>query len=151
LDEVGWDAPIRSVPQAYFRCLPRATLVDYWNEAIGEGFSRKVAALLHPDSTERAHVAKSLKKLYQVRPDTLHGNKLPEKSDKLGEARLLAAGVLGAILEWRDFQKRSGENTDREVFLDQLEKAERAERRMVQIPEGFKNCLPGAPKASPAP
>ena len=83
--------------------------------------------------------------------DTLHGNSLAEKSDKVAEARLLAAGVLGAIVEWRDFQKRNGHDTDREVFLDELDKAERVGGRMTGIPEGFKKCLPGAPKASPAP
>jgi hypothetical protein len=119
------------------------SLVCRKTEGITEELSRNVATLLHHDSTARPDVSKRIKELYTVRSKTLHGDDLPEKSESLNESRLLAAGVLGAIVEWRDYQKRMADNREREEFFKQLDHAERTGRRIPGgAPDGFSRCLP---------
>ena len=40
------------------------------------------------------------------------------------------------------YQTRLADNAERAYFLERLDEAEKAGKRMVGIPEGFARCLP---------
>jgi hypothetical protein len=111
-------------------------------EGIVDELSRNCAAVFESDRTKRSPVIKRIKKLYDTRSRALHGESTEMADASLVEARRLAAGVLGAVIEWRGYQRGMDDKSDREKFLEHMEDAVISGRRMVGIREEFRNCLP---------
>lgn len=79
------------------------------------------ATLLEPDARRRADAVKFVKRHYEARSRTLHGELLEHEHALRRDARMLASGVLVAILERRDFQRRAGiESETPDALLGEL-------------------------------
>ncbi|HPC96464.1 MAG TPA: HEPN domain-containing protein [Sedimentisphaerales bacterium] len=88
---------------------------------ISEKLSTDVAVLLEPES-ERRHAAKKfIKDLYDGRSDALHGKELQKDEHVREQARLLAGGILRAMVTRREFRRKLGyEPEDPEDLLKEL-------------------------------
>ena len=120
---------------------------------IMDELSWKVAGLLQPNSSEREATRKDVKELYSIRCKALHGETISDAPDgtarltkALSNARLLAAAVFGALVEWKDYQHRMADTTERKEFLDELVGAIDSKQQMVGAPENLSRCLPGQNK-----
>jgi len=112
-------------------------------DGIADRLSQNVATLLQPDSNERIAAIKKVKKLYDLRSRVLHGAKTEIDAGFEQQARTLAAGVFMAVLEWRMFVKRMGEqNKHVAEFFDALEEARVSGSRFVGVPEETSSWLP---------
>jgi len=114
------------------------------SQAITDRISRRAATLLAPESDRRAGAIKQIKKLYDERSKLVHGERIDLKQARSRtQSRLLAAGCLRAILEWRQCRRRLGlDEDDEQLFFDQLEDAETTGRRVVGVSEDSSNWLP---------
>ncbi|MFQ5734182.1 MAG: hypothetical protein ACE5KM_19775 [Planctomycetaceae bacterium] len=79
---------------------------------ISNQIAENVATLLEPDAMMRSQAVDFIKKLYDSRSRTLHGEILEHEATALQKARTLASGVLKAFLERKDFQARMGVQTE---------------------------------------
>src|SRR5207244_2363013 len=70
-----------------------------------------VAVLLEPWPEFRAHAAALMVECYKARSKVLHGDSL-EASVERKNARLLAAGVLAAVINRREFMRSNGDPAD---------------------------------------
>ncbi len=106
-------------------------------------FSRNVATLLESNANQRVVAIKAIKKLYDLRSKVLHGSKLEIALDLERRTRLLAAGVLLAILEWQACAKRLGdEGKTVPEFFKELEDAKVSGKQMVGVPDDASAWLP---------
>jgi hypothetical protein len=88
---------------------------------IANMFADNTASILEPDPTFRAAAVDFAKDLYDARSRVLHGDMLEHEATTRRQARVLAAAVLKAILERRDFQRRAGvESETPDALLDEL-------------------------------
>jgi hypothetical protein len=77
-------------------------------EEIANALADHVGALLEPEPGERANAVEFVKNLYGIRSDVLHGRSVEGDAEALQGARVLAAGVLSAIISRCVFLKRCG-------------------------------------------
>lgn len=117
-------------------------LVCSKTEGITEELSRNVATLLQPASRDRIVAIKAIKALYGVRSKAMHGEKLLDDEKAWRQTRLLAAGVLAAVIEWQLYQSRTGNSTERSNFITELENAKTSGDRFVGPDERLAHCLP---------
>lgn len=87
-------------------------------------FAENASALLEPDPTYRSSAVRWCKKLYGLRSEVLHGTGFNATRADASNARLLAAAVLKAMIERRDFVGRMGGDVEtpedllKELFND---------------------------------
>ena len=81
-------------------------------------------------------------RLYDLRCKAMHGERLANDYPAWTGARVLATAVLAAVLEWKKYQLRVGDSTERRTFLDELENAERSGALFVGPSERLAACLP---------
>jgi len=110
---------------------------------IVDELTRNVATLLEHDSNQRRYVQKEIKELYGLRCKTLHGESIKGDPIACDDARLLAAAVLGAAIEWLGYQRKMDDDEDRKNFCENLEEAREGGNRMIGIPDELSVCLPG--------
>lgn len=106
--------------------------------SITKQLSTNVPALLQPERTKRETAQKRLKKLYKIRCSVLHGGAIDKPPRDT--ARLLAAAVLAAAVEWNAFHHRVGNTSARKTFLEELHDTASG-RPMIGVPEEFSRCL----------
>lgn len=71
-----------------------------------------VAAALEPDPPHRSAASEFVKRLYDQRSRILHGEKAEGDPSARMNARILSAGLLKAMIERRDFLRKSGYSTE---------------------------------------
>jgi hypothetical protein len=71
-----------------------------------------IPILLEPDASERGKASTFVKRIYDARSRTLHGDHLNAESREATDARTLAAGCLYGLWFRSDFQRRMGETPD---------------------------------------
>jgi len=84
-------------------------LLSQGSNGISEKLGTIAAALLEPDSSERAKAKKFVKDLYDQRSRALHGEKIEMEPQARKNARHLAAAVLIAVLNIRYLSKHGSE------------------------------------------
>lgn len=90
-------------------------------QEISRQLSESIAALLEPMIEHRSSAEQYFRRLYDSRSKALHGSQLHDSSDEKWTARRLASEVLWAILERREFMRKSGFETDSpKTLLDEL-------------------------------
>lgn len=94
--------------------------------------AENAATFLEPTSRARADAVEFIKKLYDTRSRTLHGEKLEHEKTDRRHARMLAAAVLIAVLERREFQRKAG--FDPETPDDLLSELRKAKFLPGQVP-----------------
>ena len=82
------------------------------SDNIANTFAENSAVILEPDPNYRAAAVDFAKDLYNVRSRVLHGDVLEHEATVRRNSRILAAAILQAILERRDFQRRVGEDSE---------------------------------------
>lgn len=108
-------------------------LLGRGNTDISESLSTDVAVLLEPDPSRRKGAQRFVKGLYKSRSEALHGKTL-EKAEHVREhARLLAAGVLRAMIARRDYMRRYEEKPE---TLDKLLKKLDESEHLPSMPDG---------------
>jgi hypothetical protein len=113
-----------------------------------EGISRDVAenasTLLITDPGSRLAAQKAVKDLYAHRSKAVHGADLTEAQKELHarRARRLAASVVAAFLEWREFRERlEGTSEKRDAFFEDLAVARTEARPMLGVSTGYSGCF----------
>ena len=114
-------------------------------QGIVDELSRNVATLLQPDARSRQETIKAVKKLYDLRSKAMHGEQLTNDSEARDQVRLLAAAVFSAILDWQAYQKRVGDTSGRNDFLNELESAKTSGSAFIGPNERLAKCLPLSP------
>lgn len=111
-------------------------------EGITDELSRSVATLLEPDASQRLQVIKAIKQLYDRRSKALHGVSIDDDRQAWVRVRHLASGVLAAVADWADYQRRFPEKADRDTFLNRIQEDGVSGARMPEIREELRHCLP---------
>jgi hypothetical protein len=84
-------------------------------------FSENASALLEPEPGSRSQAVEWCKKLYNLRSEVLHGTGFNATSTDVSHARLLAAAVLKAMVERRNFVRRMEGDVEKvDVLLKEL-------------------------------
>lgn len=98
--------------------------------------ARHVAAIREPIGRKRPEVIKSVKSLYKTRSKMIHEGEQSDV-DEGGKKKLfeLAASVLGAVVSWRQYQRRVGGEPSAKEFFKELAAAEQSGERMVGVPD----------------
>lgn len=117
-------------------------LVCRKSQGIVDELSRNVATLLQRNSRDRRQTSRAIVRLYDLRCKAMHGERLANDYPAWTGARVLATAVLAAVLEWKKYQLRVGDSTERRTFLDELENAERSGALFVGPSERLAACLP---------
>jgi len=104
----------------------------------------KLPTLLEPDYRNRESFMNPIRKLYDKRSKLLHGENVEDERHgyALVQVNRLAAGTLGAMIEWRGFQGRMDDNANRKTFLEQIKEAQFHNKPVTGISDNFRNCLP---------
>ena len=114
------------------------------SEGIVDELSRHVASLLEPIGLNRPDAIQGAKKLYNVRSKVLHGDSLVGTDSDYWAARMLAAAVLKAAIEWRTHVERMGQAADRADFLSELKTISATGGQMVGVDPKLSRFLPKA-------
>mgnify|MGYP003824099197 CR=1 FL=1 len=83
-------------------------LLGRGNTEISERLSTDIAVLLEPDLSNRDEATQFARGIYNLRSQALHGTTTEGDKDTREKARLLAAGILRAVITRRDFMRKSG-------------------------------------------
>jgi len=95
-----------------------------------------VARLLELDLKQRGNAKEFVKNLYDIRSRTLHGERLDGEEASRRDGRRLAAAVLAAIVERRDFLLRAGyEPETPDQLFEELKKTQYDEGLIMGISE----------------
>ncbi len=108
------------------------SLLGEKTQGIGEDIAVKAATLLCPDAEHRRGVINIVKKMYDHRSRSLHGEQLMVEAETRERVRMLASTVLRAVLDWLEFSVRLG-NTQAEApqFFKALQYATDTGKRFV--------------------
>jgi hypothetical protein len=114
---------------------------------ISEALASNVATMLQPDPERRLDAMKRVKVLYGGRSDLVHGNTVEEQPALSRDARLLAAGVFRATMEWMRENGRIDESTVENTiaeaeFFDSIRRIDKTGRAMPGVPSYLVECLP---------
>jgi hypothetical protein len=82
-----------------------------------------VPTLLQPNSQGRTQKGERLKKYYSLRSKLVHGSTVDVTSQDAEVVRCLAAGVIRAVIAWRERRTREGFDTSWREFLNELKHA----------------------------
>ena len=91
---------------------------------VGKMLAENVANLLEPEPKQRFNAIGYVKSLYDARSRILHGSEIDTSQEKRDDARKLAAAVLMAFVDRREYVRRLAPHVDekpQDLFL-QLEK-----------------------------
>jgi hypothetical protein len=109
-------------------------------------FAENTAVILEPDPIYRDAAVDFAKDLYDSRSRVMHGDWLEHEATKRRNARVLAAAVLLAILERRDFQHRMGvESETPDALLNELKRGKWIPGQLTGVSESRVRQLWGAP------
>jgi hypothetical protein len=111
-------------------------LLGQKEDGLSEKLGRRISTLLEPESSKRNNVEIFFKPLYSLRSDALHGTKIDAESQARKNTRHLAAAVLIAVLNRRDFLMRSGyESETPDALLKELYDKTREAGQPMGVPE----------------
>jgi hypothetical protein len=110
--------------------------------AIAEQFSQRGAVLLEAERHRRPVATEQLKKLYNERSRTLHGNSLASTTSMRQDARRLASGALAAVVQWQDHRRKSGDAAERKSLMAELKEVIMSGQAVVGIDPDLRSCLP---------
>ncbi len=99
---------------------------------------RHVATLLVQDADIRKSRERVIDKLYDIRSQVMHGNRISASEEKSLCVRRIAAGVLRGIVSWMAHQERmAGETADTswKEFMDEVNAASRKPDIVVGVPD----------------
>ena len=121
-------------------------LVGRKGEGIVSSIADNVAALLEPDLDRRADAVEFSKRIYDLRSRVMHGEAIESERAVLGQARLLASGLLKAMLERRATMRRLGEEPETpEDLLREMKRGRFAAGLPGGVTESIARTLWGAP------
>jgi hypothetical protein len=112
------------------------------SQGIVDELSRNVASLLEPDKLNRMEAISAVKKLYNLRSKTLHGASVEGDERAKWKARVLAAAVMKAVVEWREHVARMGDQASRDDFLSELNSLSVTGNQMVGVSEALSKFIP---------
>ncbi|MCA9193603.1 MAG: hypothetical protein KDB03_17645 [Planctomycetales bacterium] len=95
--------------------------------------ARNVAALLEPIAIERPSFIKTVRCLYSIRCDAMHGKSIENCKESLQQVRKLAANTYKACFDWSDHMNRIGEAPTRKGFIEELTVCATTGQRMVGV------------------
>jgi len=110
--------------------------------AIAEQFSQRAAVLLETERHQRSIATERLKKLYNERSRTLHGDGMEGTRSTRQIARRLASGVIAAVVQWQDHRRKTGDTPERQSFVAELKEVTMSGQSVVGIDPGLSSCLP---------
>jgi hypothetical protein len=96
---------------------------------------KHVPTLLVQDAEKRRAKERVMDKLYKIRCNVLHGNKLDGLPRAYEISRIIAAAVVRAVVCWRENQVRVGGQTTWKELMDELHAASRKPSIVVGIPD----------------
>ena len=79
--------------------------------------------------------------LYGMRSRALHGRSIEDNEALWRATRVLAAGVLGAAIEWLDFQHGMRDKEGQREFASELEKSADSGEEFI-TGKKFRRCFP---------
>jgi hypothetical protein len=103
------------------------------HENINQRLSQNAAALLEASRRDRNAAARVVKNLYTVRSNVLHGQSLQCTPKLVEQSRLLAAAVIEASMEWREFRRRLQGRAAKTDFHEELSDAFATGRSIVGV------------------
>jgi hypothetical protein len=111
--------------------------------------AENVATLLEPLARYRNEAVKCVKRLYDLRSQTLHGTLLEEDTECSAQSRLLAWAVFNAFIERREFQRRLGVNSETpDDILGELRTLRFGDGIVPGVPRSDIRRLWGAPETN---
>jgi hypothetical protein len=110
--------------------------------AIAEQFSQRAAVLLETNRHQRSIATERLKKLYNERSRTLHGDGMESTNSTRQTARRLASGVIAAVVQWQDHRRKTGDAAERQSFVSELKEVTMSGQSVVGIDPRLSSCLP---------
>jgi hypothetical protein len=108
------------------------SLLGEKTQGIGEDIAVKTATLLFPDAEHRRGAINTVKKMYDIRSRSLHGEHLTVEAKTRERVRTLAGTVLRAVLDWLEFSARFGDTeAEASEFFADLQNATDTGKRFV--------------------
>ncbi len=90
-------------------CAAIESLLGEKTHGISEDVATKTATLLFPDAEYRRWAINIVKKMYDTRSRSLHGEQLTVEDKTREQVRTLAGTLLRAVLDWLEFSARFGD------------------------------------------
>jgi len=110
----------------------------------------KAPTLLARDGELRLRAEPAVKKLYNKRSRVLHGDELTVDEASHLAVRRLAAGIIRAIVERREFRKKTGYDKEKpDRLFEDLKRANRLNTWVDGVPDGAAEWLPKEAPKSP--
>ncbi len=119
-----------------------ALVCSHTHDNISKEVSRNVAAALEPHGPDRPSVIDEIRNLYGKRSKALHGEYIEDDETVWLRTRVLAAGVLGAAIEWLGFQRGMGDKEEQREFVSELRKSADSGTEFIVDSKKFRRCLP---------
>jgi hypothetical protein len=110
--------------------------------AIADQFSQRAAVLLETERHQRSSAMDQLKKLYNERSRTLHGDSMQSTTANRQKARRLASGVVTAVIQWEDHRRKAGDAAERKSLVAELKEVTMSGQPVVGINPQLSSCLP---------
>jgi hypothetical protein len=102
---------------------------------VNKQIKRHLATLLVQDPEKRDRAQNVASKLYTIRCDVLHGNKVHGSSEASEAVRRIAAGVIRADVCWRENQLKVGGSTTWKELMDEVTAATRKPGIVAGVPD----------------
>ena len=102
---------------------------------INKQIKRHVATLLVQDPNARTSREKTIGRLYDLRSQVMHGDRISASAEASLCVRQIAAGVLRSVASWMDNQERMGGDTSWKEFMDEVNAASRKPGMVVGVPD----------------
>jgi hypothetical protein len=103
--------------------------------SVNKQIKRHVAALLVQDPNARKSCEKTIGRLYDIRSQVMHGDRVSASAEASHCTRTIAAGVLRSVASWMDNQERMGGDTSWKEFMDEINAASRKPGIVVGVPD----------------
>ena len=111
-------------------------LLGQRSEGISAALCDRVPALLEPDLKQRSQANDFMKRVYDDRSRVLHGENLDAAEERRREIRLLAGGVLYAVVNYVVFLRRGGfDPRTPDEFLNELREGKYSPGQPPGVPE----------------
>jgi hypothetical protein len=117
-------------------------LVCEKTEGIVDELSRHVATLLQPQARDRPDAITAVKKYYNLRSKTLHGDHIVNDIDARWRVRALASAVFKACVDWKRHIAMIGADINRSDFLTELRTCSTTGQQIVGVSDGLAKFLP---------
>jgi hypothetical protein len=102
---------------------------------VTQQIKKHVTTLLIPDAASRKSRESLIGKLYKIRCGVMHGSRIEGSSEASKSVRRIAAGVIRAVVCWRENQRRVGGITTWKELMDELNAASRKPDIVVGVPD----------------